>query len=173
MAQPALPLQKIAFDLVDRYFLLAEQFFESTFKKPTFVFRKKGTVGGTAHLSKNLIQINQELALHYKLLFLEEIIPHELAHLIVYQQYGKVKPHGKEWQFVMATIFKKIPNRTHSFALPNSQIKKCFEYRCPCQIHALTQIRHRRIQTQKAIYICKKCSLPLVLIDKVGINSLI
>lgn len=158
-------LEKIAIDLLDRYFLIAEQLFARSFKKPTLLFRKKGTVGGTAHLTTNLIQINKEFALHYQQLFLEEIVPHELAHLIVYQHYGKVKPHGKEWQFVMLILFKKMPNRTHSFALPNPKIKQMMSYQCQCQIHALSLIRHRKIQTQKASYICKQCKSSLVLVN--------
>ncbi|KES14883.1 SprT-like family, partial [Gilliamella apis SCGC AB-598-P17] len=49
--------------------------------------------------------------------FINEVVLHELAHLITFQYVGKVKPHGKEWQYVMSKIMKKEPKVTHNFKI--------------------------------------------------------
>lgn len=32
--------------------------------------------------------------------FFDDVIPHHLAHLVVYKLYPSSRPHGKEWKFV-------------------------------------------------------------------------
>lgn len=151
----------MAIALRDRYSALAQAHFNLPFKSPALVFKKKGSVGGSAYLAQNLIQLNSQLTLHFKAPFLEEVIPHELAHLIAFQIYGKVKPHGKEWQAIMQHVFYKAPKRTHSFLLPQA-LKKTVAYHCQCKTHALSLIRHHKIENKNAIYCCTLCHSPLI-----------
>lgn len=140
---------------------LANQRLNSQYLEPTIVYRKKGTIAGTAHLTEWMIQLNSLLLLENGQPFIEEVVPHELAHLLVFQHFGKVKPHGKEWQWMMKEILGKAPQRTHHFSVKNSQ-KITYNYKCACQIHQLSTIRHNRIKNNKLNYICKKCGSTLL-----------
>ena len=55
--------------------------------------------------------------------FIRQVVPHELAHLIVYQMFGRVKPHGKEWQLVMNEIFKLPAYTCHQFDIKMCKVK--------------------------------------------------
>ena len=97
--------------------------------------------------------------------FIRQVVPHELAHLIVYQMFGRVKPHGREWQLVMNKIFKLPADTCHQFDIKNVQ-GKTFEYCCACQTHFLSTRRHNRIVREKIEYLCRKCKGKLVFVDE-------
>lgn len=138
----------------------AKQKLEQSFKKPDIIIRKKGTIAGTAHLQTWTITLNAQLLLDYQDDFIREIVPHELAHLFVYALYGKVKPHGKEWQWMMKTILGLPAKRTHQFT--NTKLQQIrFQYHCDCQVHSLTSIRHARIIRNQTIYRCVRCQQKL------------
>ncbi len=54
---------------------------------------------------------------------LEETVPHEIAHYLVYIRYGKVKPHGREWQRVMYQLGKE-PTVTHKMNYTPAKVRK-------------------------------------------------
>ena len=90
---------------------------------------------------------------------LNETIPHEVAHLITVLRWGAgCRPHGSQWRQVMQECFNLAPQRTHQLALaPSRTLAKKFIYACTCREHALTGIRHRRIERGLASYSCKDC----------------
>lgn len=141
--------------------IIAEQYFKRTFPFPTFNFEVRGTKAGVAYLQKNEIRFNRTLLLENSHTFIEQVVPHELAHLIVYQVFGRVKPHGKEWQFVMETLFQLPADTCHQFDVSTLQ-GKTFCYQCACQIHQLSIRRHNKIQRQRAVYHCRLCKQPLI-----------
>ncbi len=49
--------------------------------------------------------------------FIEEVVPHELAHLLVWKHFGRVAPHGKEWKWMMENVLGVPARRTHQFEL--------------------------------------------------------
>ena len=118
-----------------------------------------------AYQQKKKIKINRTLLLENADEFIRQVVPHELAHLIVYQIFGRVKPHGKEWQLVMNEIFKLPADTCHQFDIKNVQGKN-FEYRCACQTHFLSTRRHNRIVREKIEYLCRKCKGKLVFVDE-------
>jgi len=87
--------------------------------------------------------------------FLKSVVPHEISHLLVWQLFGKVKPHGKEWQSIMRAVFSCEPNATHSFDVTSAV--KTFPYRCQCSTYALTTRRHNNIKKGMQ-YRCKRCN---------------
>lgn len=134
----------------------SEQFFDRTFSMPEVSYDVRGVKAGVAYLQQNCIKLNRTLLLENPEEFIRQVVPHELAHLIVYQVFGKVKPHGKEWQAVMTELFGLPADTCHQFDVQNVR-GKTFAYRCGCQTHMLSLRRHNKIQGGQMAYCCKGC----------------
>jgi len=139
----------------EHFFIEAECFFDRAFKRPEYQFNQRGRAAGTAHLQRNLIKLNPTLFINNKEEFFEQVIPHEVAHLITFQHYGKVRPHGKEWQHVMVNVFKRPALTTHQLDIKDV-VGKQFHYRCACTSHQLTIRRHNKVLKGER-YQCKHC----------------
>lgn len=126
---------------------------------PTISFKQKGRTAGSAYLQRWEIRLNPILLAENSTQFIDEVIAHEYAHLLTFALYGRVQPHGREWQMMMTNIMGLPANRTHCFNTDNSTTRRYerFTYTCLCQTHELTSIRHNRIQARKARYFCKHC----------------
>ena len=140
-------------------FILAECFFDRAFSRPDYLFNQRGKSAGTAHLQRNLIKFNPILFTQNKQEFIEQVVPHEVAHIIAYQCYGQVKPHGKEWQHIMNNVFNRPATTTHSLDIKDV-VGKQYRYQCLCDSHLLTIRRHNNI-LRGTKYICKKCGKAL------------
>ena len=142
----------------------ADAFFGNRFKRSICNLKQRGRAAGTAHLQKNELRFNHFMYQQNPVEFLDTVVPHEVAHIIVFQIYGNtVKPHGKEWQAVMLKVYGIRPSRTHTFDVPPQ--KQVYEYRCSCQQHQFTKQRHTRAQ-RGVEYICKGCRSTLQFISK-------
>lgn len=136
---------------------LAQAQFNRTFPMPTVTYNVRGLKAGVAYLQQNEIRLNPTLLAENAEHFIRETVPHELAHLIVYQQYGRrAKPHGREWRFVMEEVFKLPASVYHEYDTTAVR-RNSVAYQCDCQIHQLGQRQHQRIKTQSAVYTCRKC----------------
>ncbi len=93
--------------------------------------------------------------------FIDEVVPHELAHLLVWKHFGRVAPHGKEWKWMMESVLGVPARRTHQFELESVR-RNTFPYRCKCQQHQLTVRRHNRVVRGEAVYRCVRCGEPLI-----------
>ena len=98
-------LQQQILDRVNQCIALAEAFYKRSFPLPTVGFNQRGKIAGTAHLQKNHLKFNPVLLTENQQHFIEDVVPHEVSHLVVYQLYGKVRPHGAEWQNTMKKVF--------------------------------------------------------------------
>ncbi|WDT88138.1 SprT family zinc-dependent metalloprotease [Alteromonas sp. 009811495] len=133
----------------------AERFFDKHFPRPSISYRRSGKNAGTAFLQQNRINFHPLLYKDNTSAFLRDVVPHEVSHLLTWQLYGKVKPHGIEWQAIMKQVFGCMPNTTHSFDIGNTT--NTVKYHCLCDNYALTIRRHNKI-LKGTLYRCKKCS---------------
>lgn len=145
---------------------MAELYFQRDFPMPTLSYDVRGLKAGVTYLQQYSIKLNRTLLLENPQQFIQQVVPHELAHLIVYQQFGRVKPHGAEWQAVMNKIFQLPADTCHQFDVSNVR-GKTFAYQCQCQTHQLSIRRHNKIQQKSAVYFCKKCQSTLIFSDKI------
>ncbi|SUB81403.1 SprT-like family [Pragia fontium] len=138
------------------YLALANAHLDSQYPEPKITYRQRGTSAGTAHLTLWEIRLNTILLVENGQQFIDEVIPHELAHLLVYRQFGRVSPHGSEWQWMMEKVLGVPASRTHNFNVRSVQ-GNTFPYSCLCQTHLLTVRRHNKILRKESEYRCKKC----------------
>jgi SprT protein len=140
---------------------LANQKLDCNFPEPKLTWQQRGTSAGTAWLESYEIRLNPVLLLENQQAFIDEVVPHELAHLLVWKRFGRVAPHGKEWKWMMESVLGVPAQRTHQFELESVR-KNTFPYRCGCQQHQLTVRRHNRVMRGDAVYRCVHCGDPLV-----------
>jgi len=109
------------------------------------------------------IRLHHELIERYGEVYLHDVVPHELAHAVVMEQYPyRVLPHGKEYKATLAALEGKIiapKNRPKYTLLPHKRRMQRFKYICQCtsRLHLLSTIRHNRIKRGTHLYTCKHC----------------
>lgn len=138
---------------------LAEEKLEQKFPEPAINYKQRGTTAGSAYLKEWEIRVNPTLLIENPDSFVDEVIPHELAHLLVYRVFGRkgVAPHGNEWKWMMQTVLGVTAKRTHNFAVTSVK-SQTFRYLCGCDtIHELTIRRHNKVERGENQYLCRKC----------------
>lgn len=135
---------------------LANQHLGTQYPEPEVNYHQRGTSAGSACLQSFEIRLNPVLLLENQHAFIDEVVPHELAHLLVYRQFGRVAPHGKEWRWMMEQVLHVPASRTHQFEVTSVR-SKTFNYQCQCQQHALTILRHNKVQRGESEYRCRQC----------------
>lgn len=126
------------------------------YREPDVVYTQRGTLAGSAWPLQWQIRLNPVLLLENQQTFIEQVVPHELAHLLVWHHYGRTPPHGKAWRAFMEEIFQLPAQRTHRFSVASVESPR-FDWQCDCQIHALTLRRHNRLLRGQAVYLCRSC----------------
>lgn len=139
---------------------LANTALDSDYPEPAITYTQRGATAGSAWLREWEIRINPVLLQENQQAFIDEVVPHELAHLLVYARFGKTPPHGKAWRWMMEHILAVQARRTHAFAVTSVR-GKTFLYQCACQQHELTVRRHNRILRGETEYRCRRCGTPL------------
>lgn len=142
----------------------ANQRLERDYPQPAINYRLRGTRAGTAWLKIWEIRLNPILLLENGESFIQTVVPHELAHLLVYRHFGRVAPHGSEWRWMMEKILDTPAQRTHRFTLTTLQ-SNLFSYRCACQTYKLTVRRHNKIVRGQSAYHCRQCGEQLLPYD--------
>lgn len=149
---------KVIGEQVSQCFDKADAFFKGHFKRPSFNVKQRGKAAGTAYLERNELRFNLYMYHQDPGKFLRTVVPHEVAHLVVYQIYQHhASAHGKEWRAVMEKVFSVPAERTHDFKVKPP--KQSFHYICNCQTHIFTRQRHNRAQsgTQYRCKLCQQC----------------
>jgi SprT protein len=142
-------------DIVKQCYIQAEQRLNKRFPRPAVLFNQRGKIAGCALLQQNTLKFHPTLYLQNKEHFLTNVVPHEIAHLLVWQLFGKTAPHGKEWKHMMVSVFDLPPHRTHQYNVDNIGLKSTL-YFCECGDIPLTIRRHNKV-LKGAIYRCRTC----------------
>lgn len=143
--------------------LARERWPKAHLRDPRVTFDLRGLTAGEACWESHTIRYNEELLLRYGREFVAEIVPHEVAHLVVAALFRRrVRPHGAEWRGVMES-FGAPARRCHRFEADPVRRVRRFAYRCACaRPHLLTKRAHLRIRRGWAEYTCRACGNLLV-----------
>ena len=152
--------QQLVIQKVEQCIGHASSYFGKNFRFPEINFNQRGKIAGCARLQTNELRFNSILLCDNIDTFLEEVVPHEVCHLLAYTLFGKVRPHGDEWQSLMLKLFDLKGQTYHQMDV--SKVKgKSFNYQCECGPIELGIRRHNKVVKGKQTYICRKCRSPL------------
>jgi len=155
---------------------LAERRFDRPFKYERVEVNIRGRAAGQIRFDRRscvgqlpVLRFNPAMLACYGMEFVDEVVPHECAHLVAYSLFGfKIKPHGPQWKSLMRDLYQLEPLVTHRFEVPERKKRRYFPYVCCCdnKVHELTAIRHNRVMRQQAHYLCRACGSKLIQIEK-------
>lgn len=154
------PIQQRLLERIETCYQLAEAKLNRRFQRPITQFSLRGKSAGTAHLQQNRLRFNPILLNENSEAFMQEVVPHEICHLLCFQLFGKTKPHGKEWQSLMISVFALNPRTTHSFNVASVTGREV-DYRCACGPIKLSIRRHNKVVRGESRYLCKRCKTHL------------
>lgn len=146
---------------LEQCYLLAEQHFARPFERPRVSLNLRGQKAGIAYLQRNLLRFNEQLYRENQQDFLQQTVPHEVAHLLAQALYGdRIRPHGREWQGLMTGLFGLPAHRCHDYAVPQRRSTR-YLYRCSCpESMPFTPQRHALVRRGRR-YACRRCGHPL------------
>jgi len=125
-------------------------------------FNLKGSTAGMYRVKQRFREIRYNDHIFSKFFNdnLNVTVPHEVAHFVTDILFGlnNIKPHVKEWKAVMKA-FDADATVTANYDLSGIPLKTLpsFTYRCDCQEHQLTSIRHNKITRRRYQYYCNVC----------------
>lgn len=146
---------------VERCLAQAEAFAGHRFPHPQISCKQRGQIAGSYWSKDNSLRFNPLIYRDNQHPFLSEVVPHEVAHWLVFHQFGRVAPHGPAWQQVMRQCFQLSPRRTHQLDVSAVQ-GPTYRYGCLCvEPHQLSLRRHLKV-LRGARYRCRACNAILV-----------
>ena len=154
-------------EMTEHYISRAERIFNRSFDRVPVLFDLPGRAAGMFKVvgRKRCIRYNPWIFGKYYEENLRDTVPHEVAHFIVHEVYGRrsVKPHGQQWQGLMAH-FGADAGVTFSLDLEGvpQRRQKTHPYHCGCRLHAVSTTRHNRVQRGSGRYHCRNCDGQLV-----------
>ena len=107
---------------------ISQRSFKRPFEFPTIRYDKRGQAAGEASHKDWSINLNRVLLLENLEDMIENIVPHEIAHLInseVYRSrgYRRPSPHGSSWRSIMWS-YGLVPERCHHYDTSSVKITK-------------------------------------------------
>ena len=173
-----LPHQAVPFDLVlaaeanviknldkgNKHFGLNLQFDGVKF------FRKSKTGAYVIPSQNNVVYLNSDLFKSNFANYINNIIPHEVAHLFAehLKKERKIKEgiHGLTWKTIMKKVYGLEPKRCHDFDLSVVELPKSkFKYICACKKHFVGKRVHDQMR-KGSTYTCRQCKSTLTFLSK-------
>ncbi len=142
---------------------IANQKLNAGLSHPQIKFNILGKTAGSAQLQRWTLRFNPVLLEENLADYLQNVVPHEICHLVAYHLYGPVRPHGKEWQGLMRSLFAIEPQTYHQFDVSSVE-GKTFAYQCQCSTIKLSIRRHNKVQKKQTQYQCRRCKQRLIYI---------
>ncbi|KAA0017515.1 metallopeptidase [Salinicola corii] len=130
--------------------------------RPRIWFDLRGRSAGQAHYQRGGLRFNRTLLQGNRQAFIDEIVPHEMAHWLVFhlEEGARARPHGREWKTVMRNLYGLAPVVTHRFDVARASPAP-YLYRCRCEtLHRFTGRRHSQA-LKGTRYRCRHCRAPL------------
>ena len=144
----------------------AERIFNRQFDRLPVLFDLHGSTAGMYKVlgKRRWIRYNPWIFAKYYEVNLADTVPHEVAHYIIDDVYGRrAKAHGMEWKALM-NRFGADPGVTFNLDLsdiPRRQ-QRTHAYNCLCRSHEVSSTRHNRVMRGRGIYHCRECDGELV-----------
>lgn len=129
---------------------------------PTCSFDLRGKIAGKAWSGRRgqgavlHVQLNSVLFQENVQSFMQDTIPHEVAHLVTRKLHGRaVASHGPEWQRVMRALGVE-PQRTHRYDVSNAAVaSRLYRFSCACRTFELTPRKSR--PALQGLRACRQC----------------
>ena len=158
--------------------VLFGKYYKSSYKpveELKVTFFEKGSCAGKQLTYKSPLGYRYELTFNIKLaqenidLFINDTIPHEVAHYIKCRITREGQSHDNTWKNIMRRLGYE-PKQYHNMDM--SQVNDNYvRYDCTCgQPFCMTKLKAKRISMCKSDYICTKCKSKL---DKDKIRRLV
>jgi len=106
-------VQRVETKILETY-LRAQTIFNRTFPLPKVTYEDKGQIAGFANFYQGRLNFSPTLLSENVEHFIENIIPHEVCHLVTRAMYPYCQSHGQDWKQVMRKLGVK-PNRYHTY----------------------------------------------------------
>lgn len=155
-------------DAVEAAYQKAEAIYNRKFKRPIIKanIQFRSGIAGQAVYTNWTLRINPNLYRKYPAQMLEVTIPHEVAHLVSAEMYGKEGVgHGPRWKSVMIALGQK-PDRCHKMLVPAAKTKAV--YGCQnCEKQILTSRKGHFMAMNGAKFKPCKCKGEFIYLGKV------
>ena len=132
---------------------LASKLYNRDFTYPKVTFNRKGRTAGMAYSYVWKVMLNLVLLSENYEDFMEQTIPHEVAHLVANKCFNSWG-HDREWKRVMRD-FGLVPLRYNSYDLRNVCVGGCYIYKCGCHEYQASKQWHN-VANERGYY-CTKC----------------
>ncbi len=124
------------------------------------LFNLKGACAGRARKDGSWMKFNLDIASENLDTFLKRTVPHEMAHILQFQQDKNSKPHGDAWKHFCRVLTGSEMPRCHSYKVSHLKRRRTvlsYTYKCSCSTYRLSSIKHNRCVRGEAYYTCLKC----------------
>lgn len=123
------------------------------------------TAAGLAYQAEQRIVLNEKLFLANKQVFFDEIIGHEVCHIVQHILYPAEKvAHGKHWKELMKALGLK-PSVYHDLDV-SAVDDKIYRYTCCCEngnrYHQIIEKTHKELEKGVRIITCGSCSTRII-----------
>jgi SprT protein len=108
------------------------------------------------------IRLNRELLQRHPAHMLEQVLPHEVAHYVVWVLYRRrTRPHGREWRAVMQHFGRPAEVSHRLDVRPARRVRK-LPFACGCALpqHYSAVIYRRHLAGTR--YYCRRCKQRLL-----------